>query len=53
MPCITHAGFEAGACHEARMPVLKQHHAHAAAMLAAAVDAMADAAAELATKFIV
>jgi hypothetical protein len=33
------------------MPVLKQQHAHAAAMLAAAADAMADAAAKLATKF--
>jgi hypothetical protein len=42
-----HASFEAAACHAARMPVLKQHHAHAVAMLTAA----AHAAAKLATKF--
>jgi hypothetical protein len=46
MPCSTHAGFEV-ACRAARMPVLKQQHAHAAAMLLAA----AGAAAKLATKF--
>jgi hypothetical protein len=34
MPCSTHAGFETAACHAACMPVLKQQHAHAAAMLA-------------------
>jgi hypothetical protein len=47
MPRSTHAGFEAAACHAVRMPVLKQQHAHAAAMLAAT----ADAAAKLATIF--
>jgi hypothetical protein len=36
-----HPGFEAAACHAARIPVLKQQHAHAAAMLAAAADAVA------------
>jgi hypothetical protein len=41
MPCSTHTGFEAAAYHAACMPVLKQQHAHAAAMLAAAADAVA------------
>jgi hypothetical protein len=41
------AAAEAAACHAARMPVLKQQRAHAAAMLAAAADAVAI----LATKF--
>jgi hypothetical protein len=47
MPCSTHAGFEAATYHAACIPVLKQHHAHAATMLAAAADAVAT----LATKF--
>ena len=49
MPCSTHASFGAVACHAVRIPVLKQQHAHAAAMLAAAADSAA--AAKLATKF--
>jgi len=32
MSCSTHPGFEAAACHAARIPVLKQQHAHAACM---------------------
>jgi len=28
MPCSTHAGFEAAACHAACMPLLKQQHAN-------------------------
>ena len=47
MPCSTHAGFEAAACHAPCIPVLKQQHAHAVAMMAAAADAVA----KLATKF--
>jgi hypothetical protein len=41
MPCSTHTGFEAGACHAARMPILKQQYVHTAAMLDAAADAAA------------
>ena len=32
MPCTMHPGFEAAACHAPCIPVLKQQHAHAAAM---------------------
>jgi hypothetical protein len=32
-----HPGFEAAVCHAPCIPVLKQQHAHAAAMLAAAL----------------
>jgi hypothetical protein len=41
------AAADAEACLAARVPVLKQHHAHAAAMLAATADTIA----KLATKF--